>query len=87
MREETRKPLLHMRNSIAPSAADEQLKKPKTDVDNLTPDTVEAPPAHTYDELIKMRRTAYIKMVAIVVLVVAVLAFGSMQATTIQMTV
>ena len=73
MKEETRKPLLHMRINHTPSAVDEQLKKPKTDEEPVE----NTAPVHTYNELKKMRRNAYIKMVAIVGIIVTALVFGS----------
>ena len=70
-------PLLNMMNSPSSAADVWTRKQPEAEKDTVEDNQAVNAPAHTYDELKKMRRNAYIKMVAIVVLVVAVLAFGS----------
>jgi len=54
--------------------------KAETDTEDKEPvdnKTVDIPPVHTYDELKKIRRDAYVKMVAIIGVVVTALVFGS----------
>ena len=73
-------PLLNMMNSPSSAADVWTRKQPETDTENKEPvdnKTVDIPPVHTYDELKKMRRNAYIKLAAIVGIIVTALAFGS----------
>jgi len=71
-------PLLNMMNSPSSAADVWTRKQPETDTENKeSVDDVNLPPVHTYDELKKMRRNAYIKMVAIVGIIVTALVFGS----------
>lgn len=71
-------PLLNMMNSPSSAADVWTRKQPETDTENKeSVGDVNLPPVHTYDELKKMRRNAYIKMVAIVGIIVTALAFGS----------
>ena len=70
--------LLNMMNSPSSAADVWTRKQPETDTENKeSVGDVNLPPVHTYDELKKMRRNAYIKMVAIVGIIVTALAFGS----------
>ena len=66
-------PLLNMMNSPSSAADVWTRKQPETDEEPAE----NTAPVHTYDELKKMRRNAYIKMVAIVGIIVTALAFGS----------
>ena len=69
-------PLLHMMNSTSSAADMWARRQPETDTENKEP--VENPsPVHTYDELKKIRRDAYIKMAVIAVIIVTALIFGS----------
>ena len=71
-------PLLNMMNSPSSAADVWTRKQPETDTENKeSVDDVNLPPVHTYDELKKIRRDAYIKMVAIIGVVVTALVFGS----------
>jgi len=71
-------PLLNMMNSPSSAADVWTRKQPETDTENKeSVGDVNLPPVHTYDELKKIRRDAYIKMVAIIGVVVTALVFGS----------
>ena len=70
-------PLLNMMNSPSSAADVWTRKQPETEKDTVEDNQAVNAPAHTYDELKKMRRNAYIKMVAIVGIIVTALAFGS----------
>ena len=75
-------PLLNMMNSPSSAADVWTRRQPKTETDTEDKEpvdnkTVDIPPVHTYDELKKIRRDAYVKMVAIIGVVVTALVFGS----------
>ena len=75
-------PLLNMMNSPSSAADVWTRKQPETETDTEDKEpvdnkTVDIPPVHTYDELKKIRRDAYVKMVAIIGIVVTALVFGS----------
>ncbi len=76
--EKFNQPLLNMMNSPSSAADVWTRRQPETDTENQKAvDDMNTPPVHTYDELKKIRRDAYIKMAVIVVIIVTALVFGS----------